>query len=205
MKMVSPSEWGASVNYDAWNDRQFLKDAVAIHWGGTHAPTWDDGPEAEAAILRAWEKYHIEKKGWRGIAYGYAVGASGTVYRLRGRHRYGAHLGDVDNDGVQNNDEVVPIVMIQGENSGPLNAEAWLSLRALYQWLLRQDWTIGDLPVYGHREIQPSKPTQCPGDDIQSGIDKGWVQIPPPGQEPSDPLEDRVVALEEFMQKVKDL
>lgn len=190
MQFVSPEEWGARINYDLWADTQYTKDDIAIHWGGNRQPTWKDGPAAERAILRAWENYHIDGKGWRGIAYGYAVGASGTVYRLRGKNNYGAHSGDHDGDGISNNKETIPIVFIMGENSGPPTAAMWLGARQLYQWLVQQPWTDHNLAVYGHREIQP-KPTTCPGDDIMGGIHAGWVQVPPPSS-----VEERLEELE---------
>lgn len=190
MDFVSPTEWGARVNYDTWSDTPYLKDDVAIHYGGPSPAGWADGPDAEARILRAYEAYHIDEKGWRGIAYGYAVGASGTVYRLRGKNNYGAHQGDHDGDGISNNKEVVPILFICGEGDEP-TAEMWLGARALYQWLLKQSWTYVPLGVYGHKEIQ-LKPTKCPGPHIMHGIHEGWVQIPPPASD----LEARVERLE---------
>jgi len=202
MNFVLPTDWGARINYANWADTPFIKDNVAIHWGGTHAPTWADGVEAEMAILRGWESYHLDSKGWRGIAYGYGVGASGTVYQLRGKNNYGAHQGDEDNDGISNNKEVVPIVAIMGEGSGGPTAEMWLGMRALYQYLIKQPWTDGDLKVFGHREIQP-KATQCPGDIIMDGIKKGWVQMPPPTMEPT--LEERIATMEKFVSDMRAL
>lgn len=189
MDFISPAEWGAEVDYDGWTDTPYIKDDVAIHYNGPAVPTWLDGVEAEMAYLRGVERYHKDIKGWRGVAYGYAVGASGTVYRLRGKNNYGAHQGDWDGDGISNNKEVIPILFILGENQDP-TAEMWLGARALYQWLLTQDWTDRDLRVKGHKEIQP-KPTACPGSFIMHGINQGWVKIPPPvpvWSEPGDPV-----------------
>jgi hypothetical protein len=205
MDFISPNDWGARIDYTRWTDRQYIKDNVVIHWGGTAQPTYLDGREAEEKILRAWERYHIDYKGWRGIAYGYAVGASGNVYELRGSNNYGAHQGDVDADGISNNKEEIPIVFIMGED-GTATAEMWLGARALYQWLKVQEWTDGDLKVYGHREVQP-KATACPGDDNMAGIKAGWVQLPPP-EEPDAELEalkERVAALEEFVSALRAL
>jgi hypothetical protein len=205
MDFIKPTDWGARIDYTRWTDRQYIKDNVVIHWGGTAQPTYLDGREAEEKILRAWERYHIDYKGWRGIAYGYAVGASGNVYELRGSNNYGAHQGDVDGDGISNNKEEIPIVFIMGEG-GTVTAEMWLAARALYQWLSEQDWTDGDLKVYGHKEVQP-KATACPGEEILAGIHAGWVQLPPP-EEPDAELEalkERVAALEEFVSALRAL
>lgn len=203
MNFVSPTEWGARINYDDWDDTQYTKDAVALHYGGPSPAGWDQGPVSEARILRSYETYHLDTKGWRGIAYGYAVGASGTVYRLRGKNNYGAHQGDIDGDGVSNNKEIIPILFICGAGDEP-TAEMWLGCRSLYQWLKAQDWTRGNLPVWGHREIQP-KATACPGDLIMYGINQGWVELPPPGNPEIDEIKRRLDSLEQFERAVRGL
>lgn len=176
LEMISPTEWGALKRYDQWKDQPYIKDDIAIHWGGNKQPTWLDGIEAEKAILRSWERYHVNTKGWRGIAYGYAIGASGAIYRLRGKNNYGAHRGDVDGDSISNNKEIVPVVFIMGEDSGPPTEAMWRSMSNLYWWLLEQPWTDGVMSVYGHREIQSG--TACPGDDIIAGRDEGLATQP---------------------------
>ncbi|WP_461521036.1 peptidoglycan recognition protein family protein [Porticoccus sp.] len=199
MQMVSPQEWGARVNYDAWADTPYIKDDIAIHWGGTKQPTWKDGVEAEKKILQAWERYHIDGRGWRGIAYGFAIGASGTVYRLRGKNNYGAHRGDKDGDGISNNKEIVPIVFIMGEDSGPPTEAMWKSMSELYWWLLEQPWTDGIMSVWGHRELG-SDSTQCPGDDIIAGRDAGKAtQRPSDGSEEPDPRYVLRVQYDEYL------
>lgn len=169
MNQIAPAQIGLRVDYDLWQDPQVVKDAIAIHYGGPAVSGYDAGASREREVLRAWERFHIDSRGWRGIAYGYAIGASGNVYRLRGKNRYGAHLGDVDNDGVSNNAEIIPVVFILGDQQEPTPA-MWRSFGQLKTWLTSQEWTKQTLLVYGHREVQPSKPTLCPGDLIMAGI-----------------------------------
>ena len=178
MDMISPNEWGAAKDYDSWSDTSFIKDKIAIHWGGSGPANYDDGPEREAEILRAYERYHLGK-GWRGLAYGYAVGHSGTVYRIRGKNNYGAHSGDADGDGISNNKEIVPVLFIMGK--GQLSSAAqWSSFIDLRWWIVDQDWTEDELPVVGHREIQ-DKRTECPGDENMAVIhNANWDWRPEP-------------------------
>lgn len=191
MEFITPAEWGARINYDSWADTQYKKDGIAIHYGGPAVANYRDGIARETAVLRAWESYHIDSKGWRGIAYGYAIGASGWVYRLRGKNNYGAHQGDHDGDGNSNNKEIVPVVFILGQGQQP-TPEMWESFGLLKAWLEARSWTEDTLPVYGHKQIQP-KATACPGQIIMDGIaeerwePKGW-------QKPGDPIENEADA-----------
>lgn len=160
---VSPLEWGARVDYDAWDDPYSPDDGIAIHHGGSgdyaaHNEPYYEGKEM--AQLRSWERFHIDERGWRGIAYGWGLGQSGTVYRLRGWNRYGAHLGDHDGDGIANNEEIIPILFIGSGNHTGLSFAAESSLVRLRAYL--EEVRGRNLTLYGHQEIQP-KPTACPG------------------------------------------
>ncbi len=168
MNLISPQDWGATQDYDQWTDPLITKDQIAVHYGGGPVYKYMDGPQREMRQLRAWERYHIQVRGWRGIAYGYAIGFSGTIYRLRGKNLYGAHLGDDDDDGIPNNHEIIPVLFIMGagQHTSPEQRESFWQL---YRYLLDQPWTAATLPVRGHREIQP-KPTQCPGDILMQEI-----------------------------------
>jgi len=163
MRVYAPSEWGATIDYDNWNDPFTPDDGIALHHGGS-----SDYPAAqppytttkEIAQLRSWERYHLSK-GWRGIAYGWAVGQTGNLYRLRGWNRYGAHLGDIDGDGIANNVEIVPIIWIASGLLHTMSPEAeaaieWLRTNVIEPASPAATW------LYGHKEIQP-KPTSCPG------------------------------------------
>ena len=163
MRVYAPSEWGATMDYDSWTDPFTPDDGIALHHGG-----WGDYPahqppytfDKEARQLRSWERYHLSK-GWRGLAYGWAVGQSGNLYRIRGFNRYGAHLGDIDGDGIANNDEIVPIVFIGSGSRVTLSPAAdtavnWLRINII------EATSPKATRLYGHKEIQP-KPTSCPG------------------------------------------
>lgn len=158
-ELLSPSDWNALVDYDEWHDPFRPKEGIVLHHGGGH--NYPAGVEPysrakEVQQLQQWESYHLYGKGWRGLAYGYGIGQTGTVYRIRGNNRYGAHLGDIDGDGIANNVELMPVIFIGSGDHVRLSDAAHESL----VWLRHQ---IGaHLPLYGHQEVQPSG-TRCPG------------------------------------------
>lgn len=163
MRIFSPREWGARVDYDLWDDRYTPDDGVALHHGGSadypagRPPfTW----EKEVAQLRSWEQYHLSK-GWRGLAYGWGVGQTGNVYRIRGWNSYGAHTGDVDGDGISNNSEIVPIIFLGSGNHTALSPAAQASIATLRREVI-QVRAPKAIWLYGHQELKGTA-TSCPG------------------------------------------
>lgn len=161
---LSPTEWGARINYDLWTDRYTPDIAVALHHGGNGNYPAAQEPysiEKEMAQLRAWEAFHIDGRGWRGLAYGWAVGQSGTVYRARGWNTYGAHTGDFDGDGVSNNQDTIPIIWIASGKYHTVSVQADNAIRHLRAYLEAE--TGKPLRLMGHREVQVTAGTACPG------------------------------------------
>jgi hypothetical protein len=201
---VSPVQWGARVDYDQWTDLHVAKDAIAIHHGGSGDYAAANTPytvEKEASQLRAWERYHLGK-GWRGLAYGYAVGMTGNVYRIRGWNGYGAHRGDVDGDGISNNKEIVPVLFIM--SGQPHRHHPSLKMLQGFEALrayLEEEAETG-LYLYGHRELMA---TACPGDNnmvyIRANRHSGAPPAPPPVHEPPPSEEDDVKELVEALQE----
>ncbi len=153
MEMISQADWGSSLVYpDGSLYGKWQPKYVVLHWGG-----WTEEVESdrEDDTLRGWQRYHIGK-GWQDIAYNYAIGESGRMYRLRGENhaghtsgytQYGEHWGNVG----------VGIVWIGGkrDEDGPSDAALW----RLAQYLDERG-----LPVLGH--VQTGKATACPGPDL---------------------------------------
>lgn len=163
---ISPQGWGARVNYDAWRDFFTPDDGVAFHHGGggdypAHRKPYSVAKEM--AQLRAWEWYHLSKL-WRGLAYGWGIGMTGTIYRIRGWNRYGAHLGDIDGDGIANNDEIIPVILINSGNHVSPSPEMIRSWENILRPFL-EVYSGRELYLYGHKEVQnvPGKDTTCPG------------------------------------------
>ena len=170
---VAPRDWGAQVDYDSWTDQVHDKDAIAIHHGGGGdypAANQPFSTEQEESLLRKWEGYHLSK-GWRGLGYGYGIGMTGTVYRIRGWNNYGAHLGDIDGDAVANNKEIVPVVLLMSGNSNRHTpSEDMLTGFHRLRGYLEDTEGVG-LPLFGHREVQTEKGTACPGP-----LNMAWIR-----------------------------
>lgn len=157
---VSPRAWGATIDYDTKTWRPWNPDKYVLHYGGDAVRGADDGPGREQAVLRAWEHYHVNSKGWQGIAYNYAIGQSGTLYRLRGENRSGATSGDYEPDGIPENHEARAVVFILGGVQEP--SEAALDT-------FRQMWAADPMPVIGHRQASTTG-TLCPGTHLMRFI-----------------------------------
>jgi len=167
--LVSPSGWGARVDYDQEAWRPWMPDKWVIHWGGG-GPYRLDSVEQEMALLRGWERYHIDSRGYRGIAYNYAVGQSGTAYRLRGENQSGATAGDIDDDDIRENVEGVAVVFMVGPGQS-------VSVKALETF--QKMWEERPMPVFGHRD-RGDPYTECPGDELLQWIqDSGYQTVPP--------------------------
>lgn len=182
-RVYGPEGWGAQVNYDLWNDTWYDKDKVIVHYGGN--ATFAGAPEpaaekgfaypsfgVESAVLRIYEQSHLSR-GWRGLAYGWAVGQTGNVYRIRGWNTYGAHRGDLEDDGIPENREGIPILAILGGAQEP-SAEMLQSIDWLVFTLGMTKGTV--YPVFGHQEIAElgtgGTATACPGVPLMEWIDE---------------------------------
>ena len=168
---VSPTDWGARVDYDQWTDAYTPDDGIALHHGGPGDCSAGREPfsqDKEMAQLRVWEAFHIDSRGWRGLAYGWAIGQTGTLYRIRGWNTYGAHTGDIDGDGISNNSEIIPILLILSGNHHDPSPEMQSSIAR------HREYIESEAPeatyLYGHQEVQPS-PTTCPGPKIMAYIE----------------------------------
>lgn len=184
MNVLAPTAWGARVNYDTWSDPVTLKDKVVIHYAGADKDATGayEGVDAEKRLLQSYERYHLDGRGWRGIAYGWAIGMSGTVYRLRGWNNYGAHTGDMDADGINENKEGIPVLFILGGSMAPTAAalQAFIELKMYFDGedsKLIPKYRTGELlPVFGHKDVSV---TPCPGAPMYAKIQARFWDIPP--------------------------
>ena len=152
---VLPREWGAQVDYLAHDWTPWAADKTVVHYGGNAVTGAYDGPARERTVLRIYEQSHLSR-GWRGIAYAYAIGMSGTLYVLRGEQASGATSGDYEGDGIPENHEARAVLFIMGGDQIP-TPEALDTFRKLYALTpVDQQET-----VIGHRDVKGT--TRCPG------------------------------------------
>ena len=163
------ADWGSTRIYgDGELSGLWVPDKVVIHWGGSTIPPLTR--RGERSLLRGWQRYHRNRKGWRDIAYGYAVGNSGSTYRLRGLNPQGATSGDYEGDGIRENAEAVACVWLGG-SGGRISKQAYEAMGRLVRSVLAE---IGSDVVIGHRDVKHN--TTCPGDAWWDWIQEaGWV------------------------------
>jgi N-acetylmuramoyl-L-alanine amidase. len=159
----SPAQVGFRVNYDSWDRGPWAPDKWVVHYGGgaNSAGSTPFSVDAEMRKLRSWESYHIDGKGWSGIAYNYAIGQTGNTYRLRGENRSGATSGDYEGDGIPENVEARAVVFILGGDQKPSEA----ALQAF-----RELWAQDPMPVIGHQDVRGASYTPCPGPHLMQFI-----------------------------------
>ena len=150
--MISQTGCGSIKVYDDGDlPGLWTPNIIVVHWGG-----WTEEVDShlEDDTLRGWQRYHL-RKGWRDIAYNYAIGETGNMYRLRGENPSGATSGR-DSEGVRWNQRAVNIVWIGGKMD--LDGPSPLALARLDAYARERG-----LPVIGH--VETGKATQCPGQD----------------------------------------
>ena len=78
MKFVTRQEWGATAPKKSWT---WLKPSrvqgIVIHHSGV-----EGGPTGKDAV-RAFERHHMNTRGWSSIAYNWLVDVDGTIYEGR--------------------------------------------------------------------------------------------------------------------------
>jgi len=161
---ISPSKWGAEVDYDSWHDKSRYVTTVFLHWPGT-LQTFKGGIKESSEALKSYEQYHLSKE-WRGLAYDYAIDLNGNFFRARGLGQSAATGGDIDEDGIPNNVESDAILLLVGPKQS-----LSLEMIATLATVLRNHKHAS---IYGHREsakFGTGTATSCPGDLVMRWLD----------------------------------
>lgn len=136
------------------------KNGWYVHWVG--APVSATTRTAEMALLRGIQNYHIATKGWRDIAYSFAIGQSGTVYELRGWETAGGHTSGTNPlTGLNNNFNGLGVCFLIGP--GQLPSQAALDSMAE---LVDTGLAHGVPKIIKPHSFVSSTGTQCPGPDL---------------------------------------
>ncbi len=129
---------------------------VIVHHSGVQCP-----PGAELLQIMAIARYHVEQRGWPGIAYHYVVGKSGDVYKTQPNtlvtyHAQGRNITSLG------------VCVLGNFTVEDPTQEQIRSLRELLETL-----TSGAYPgavVLYHRDVSK---TVCPGDRLILALGKG--------------------------------
>ena len=171
------ADWGSSRVYgdgEIPGGGLWVPDKVVVHWGGSTVPP--STLTGEMRLLRGWQRFHIRTRGWRDLAYNYAIGNStGSRFRGRGWNPSGATSGDYEGDGIRENAEAVACVWLGG-SGGPISTVAYRSMARLVSDILAVVDNEPDV-VIGHRDVKGT--TTCPGDEWAGWIQaEGWLLAP---------------------------
>jgi hypothetical protein len=162
--IVDQPEWGSRLIYLDGSLGRFAPRQWVLHWGG--GGPYHSATRAEAAsLLRKWQAFHIDSRGWRDIAYNYASSAAEdtVAHRLRGENPNGAHT---------NSALWGPITRAFVFYTGPKGPDrpSDNQLRSFARL-----WASDPLPVTGHGLLD-GQSTQCPGPWLKAWIaDEGWL------------------------------
>lgn len=160
---VSREAWGATASTKGWTwlNPKRVEGIVIHHSGVTGGPTGGNA-------VRAFERHHMQTRGWSSIAYNWLVDVDGTIYEGR---RDGAVGGATKNW----NFRTVAVSFI-GDGHQPLSLEAQQGFRTVIDEL--QHKYGGGLWIKGHRDLAA---TSCPGGWLYNWVMSGVAFEPPPG------------------------
>ncbi len=165
-------EWGSSKNNSPYyydDDPSRVPLYLVIHYGGGTNDII--GVDNEMYRLRAWQNYHINSRGMRDIAYCYAVGDSGTIYRMRGNNDNGGNKSsDRTPEGDPYNEVSISVVWIGGVGAGEPTPAAYASMAKVIEH-------HPGLVVKTHNltKVENGSGTGCPGDYWKQWVYReGW-------------------------------
>lgn len=162
MRIVTRDRWGARAP-KAQTPRS-VNQILGVCYHHTAGPTpspWRSGP----SILREIQTYHMDSRDCSDIAYNAIIGPGGKIYEGRPITVMGAH-SDGEYKGASANRVLLGICFLGNYEQSELSEKSKASALALeYLWALK----LGrPLDYVTHRE---TKPTACPGGDVQRWID----------------------------------
>lgn len=167
---VTRAEWGATIP-----QLNFVRFSLPAHRCYVHHTASE---QHGAAGVRAIEQFHVEGRGWRGIAYTYLVDDDGTIYEGRGHQYIGGHT-------TGENSTSHAICLMGNFDQRKPTAAALRSLADLGRHGVTNRWWAPAFP--GHRDSVGAS-TACPGRHLYAELPAVRVAIanPPPPPPPED-------------------
>lgn len=154
---VTRAQWGSSFDYSGNTRMPSTCRGVALHWEGPRMGTWTH--DLCDNKVRQIEDFHVDSRGWAGIAYNALVCPHGYIFEGRGTRYRNAANGDPTK-----NSAYYAVCYIGGDGD-PFTDVAKAAFARAVQWL-RADGGAGSA-VIGHRDVTA---TACPGNVIEAWL-----------------------------------
>lgn len=164
-EFLSRQQWRARVPTE--RGTRFVRgdvQGVCFHWPGSSEVLRGD---AVPAALRGWQRYHMEVRGWRDIAYNYAVDQHGRIWVCRG-----VNLKSAANGSQVGNSAYLAVVCVVAVDE-PVSPELVTAARLVVRYA-RKVYPRAQRLV-GHGEIRPG-PTDCPGPAVRRLLRGGELE-----------------------------
>ncbi|KZC07181.1 Peptidoglycan recognition protein 3 [Dufourea novaeangliae] len=117
---------------------------VVVHHGGIAHYCHDQ--KSCSAIVRSYQNYHIDDRGWFDIGYSFVIGEDGNAYEGRGWDKVGAHAPGYNSQSIG--------ICVIGDFSDVLPNEAALdTLNKLIEYGISLGKISENYHVVGHRQI----------------------------------------------------
>lgn len=152
--IVTREQWGARAPRRPFTRRWRKLQGIVIHHSGVR-----NGPTGSKA-LKAFEKHHMDGRGWNGIAYNWLVDEDGIVYHGRGPGIVGG--------ATRGYNSTTESICFTGWGGNEIPQAAQESLKWLVDHLQRA--ALSSLWVKRHRDFAS---TSCPGDWLANWVATG--------------------------------
>jgi hypothetical protein len=142
----------------------------------------------EVAALLSIQRFHMSTRGYRDIAYSFAIAPSGRIYECRGWGKRGAHTGGARTPRVDENSVAHGVVMIGNYDRQRPTPAALASLVWLIKYGRAHGWIAPSAPVLGHRDVDS---TACPGRTLYAALPavrRALIAVPAHSAPAPDPL-----------------
>ncbi|KAK7474729.1 hypothetical protein BaRGS_00034022, partial [Batillaria attramentaria] len=151
--IVSRAEWEARDPSPALVPLKAQPTHVYIHHGAT-PPDGCHSPGLCAAMVRAYQNFHMFSHGWSDIGYSFLVGEDGRAYEGRGWTNLGRHT-------LGHNEDSLGFCVIGDFTARLPDQVALTTLKALIQCAVDSGYLAADYVMLGHRDVRA---TECPGE-----------------------------------------
>ncbi|KAK2176396.1 hypothetical protein NP493_664g02058 [Ridgeia piscesae] len=155
--MLSRSDWGARAPNPGVASMRSTPRNVIIHHSATRGCT---DKSSCSALVRSFQRYHMDNNGWSDIGYNFVVGEDGNIYEGRGWGKVGAHARG-------HNSNSIGICVIGNFEHRTPNGAALSAAQSVINTGVRLGKISPSYRLRGHRDVGS---TTCPGRRLYASI-----------------------------------